>query len=226
MPTKKNDHAPPKAEAPALEPSVIFADDYTAQQIAQQCDATLQLLVDVDAIWPGLVSLKEADRVGNVGKLIARLAPALRALFAALQPVAGEAAATTALKKKAAAIFDAALGDADQGQNPDVFEVDLMVRRLDRIEAQQKIVAKLAELQKKFADDIINTGELVVGPGLKATELAKSLATGNADFASLLAPVQNALGDLTKQARAALAASRAAAKQAAAEGKSKDAPSP
>jgi hypothetical protein len=207
VPSKKPPTTPPAPGA--------IADDFTSQDISGHLAATLQLRVNAEAQWPGLVSLQESDRSGNVGKLVARLAPALRALFGALTPVAGEAAAVSATKNKLAAVFNAALGDADQGKDPGVFEVDLMVRRLDRIEAQQQIVAKLGALQKAFADDIINTGELVVGPGLKAMDIAKSVS-GNADFHSLLAPVINALGDLTKAARAGLAAARAAAKQQAA----------
>lgn len=209
MPTKKTADAGARSLISPVQS--LIADDLSSTEIAARRALTLKLFVDAEAQWPGLVQLQTADRTGNVGKLVARLDPALRALFAALTPVAGEAAAVTAVKKKAAAVFDAALGAADGGKDPEVFEVDRLVARLDRIHAEQEIAAKLGELKKKFDDDVMNTGELVVEPGLKATDIAKSLSASNADFHSLLAPALNALGDLTKAARAALAAARAAA---------------
>ena len=74
------------------------------------------------------------------------------------------------MQKKLAGVFNAALGDQDQGKDPGVFEVDLLVRRLTRIEAAQKIVTALDALRKLFADDMLNTGAMVVEPRLKVLE--------------------------------------------------------
>jgi hypothetical protein len=199
-----------KPIAPAAD--VIIADDFTIPKIASQLAATLQLIIAAEANWPGLVSLVGSARSGNLGKLIALLDPQLRALFEALTPVEGEAASKTATKKKLAAVFNAALGDQDQGKDPGVFEVDLLVRRLIRIEAAQKIVEALDALRKLFADDILNTGAMVVEPGLKALEVARGIADSNPEFRSLLAPLTNSLSDMTKAARAAQAEARSAAK--------------
>ena len=211
---------PPKKP---IDPTVddTIADDYTVPQITSHLASTLQLIVNAEANWPGLVSLVGADRTGNLGKLVALLDPALRGLFEALTPVDGEAPAKTATKKKLAAVFNAALGDQDQGKDPGVFEVDLLVRRLTRIEAAQQIVAALDALRKLFADDILNTGAMVVEPGLKALDVARGIADSNAEFRSLLAPLTNSLSDMTKAARQAQAEARAAAKAGKAAGKAK-----
>jgi hypothetical protein len=201
---------------------VTIADDFSLLLIATHLASTLQLIVSAEAQWPGLVSLVTAERTGNLGKLIALLDPSLRALFDALTPVEGEAPTTTAAKKKLASVFNAALGDQDQGKDPAVFEVELLVRRLTRIEASQKIVDALDALRKRFADDMLNTGAMVVQPGLKALEVARGIADSNAEFRSLLAPVTNSLGDMTKGARLAQAEARAEAKAQKAAAKTAD----
>jgi hypothetical protein len=208
-----------------IEPTdeVTIADDFTLALIATHLAATLQLLISAEAQWPGLVSLVSTERTGNLGKLIALLDPSLRALFEALTPAEGEAPGKTAAKKKLASVFNAALGDQDQGKDPAVFEVELLVRRLTRIEASQKIVAALDALRKLFADDILNTGAMVVEPGLKALEVARGIADSNDEFRSLLAPVTNSLGDMTKGARLAQAEARAEAKAKKAAAKTADA---
>jgi hypothetical protein len=193
---------------------VTIADDFTSQQISEHLASTLQLIVSAEANWPGLVSLVGTERTGNLGKLITLLDPALRGLFEALTPVDGEAPAKTATKKKLAAVFDAALGGQDQGKDPGVFEVDLLVRRLTRIKASQQIVEALDALRKLFADDILNTGAMVVEPGLKAIDVARGIADSNAEFKSLLAPLTNSLSEMTKGARQAQAEARAVAKAA------------
>jgi hypothetical protein len=207
-----------------IEPTadVVIADDFTLPLIATHLASTLQLIVSAEAQWPGLVSLITTERTGNLGKLIALLDPSLRALFDALTPVQGEAPTTTASKKKLASVFNTALGDQDQGKDPAVFEVDLLVRRLTRIEASQKIVDALDALRKRFADDMLNTGAMVVEPGLKALEVARGIADSNAEFRSLMAPVTNSLGDMTKAARLAQAEARAEAKAQKAAAKTAD----
>lgn len=203
---------------------VVIADDFTEEQIIQHRDAAIQHVVEAEAQWPGMVSLVGGERNGNLGKLIAQLDPALRGLFAALTPVPGEDAAKTASKKKLAAIFNAALGDQDHGKDPGVFEVELLVRRLSRIEAEQKIVDKLEAIRQVFADDILNTGAMVVEPGLKALGVARGIADSNPEFRSLLAPLTNALGDMTKAARQAQSEARAKAKRKATKADDKEEP--
>jgi hypothetical protein len=40
-----------------------IADDFTHEQIAEHLASSNQSLVDIEAQWPGLVSLPAADRV-------------------------------------------------------------------------------------------------------------------------------------------------------------------
>src|SRR5262249_10576070 len=128
-------------------------------------------------------------------------------LLAAITPVPGEAPAKAASKAKLANILDTAFGDEDQGHDPKVFEVDLLVRRLDRIEAEQQIVAKLGELRKGLADDILNQG----APGVQTLVGARRPDSGSAAFRPLLAPLSNALHGLTRAARTAEKDARGAA---------------
>ena len=203
-----------------------IADDFTREQIADHLASTLQFIVQAEAKWPGLVSLVESDRTGNLGKLIALLDPSLQGLFEALTPVEGEAPAKLAVKTKLAAVFNATLGNQDQGKDPGVFEVELLVRRITRIKAAQQIVAALDALRKLFADDILNTGAMVVEPGLKALDVARGIADSNAEFRSLLAPVTNSLSDMTRAARLAQADARLKAKAAGKANAAPEAPAP
>ena len=53
------------------------------------------------------------------------------------------------------------------------------------------------------ADDMLNTGVMVVEPGLEALEVARGVADSNAELRSLPAPVTNSPSDMTKAARLA-----------------------
>lgn len=191
---------------PASIPAI--ADDFTSAEIAAARDAALQLLLRVERQFPGLVGLVAADRTGNLGKLVGVLDRPLHQLFAALTPLEGEDEKKAASKRKLAATFDATLGGGDHGHDAGSFEVALLVRRIERIQAQTEVIARLDELRRQLADDNINTGAMVVEPGLKALALAKTLAAGNPEFHSLLAGMTDALGDMTKAARAAQADAR------------------
>jgi hypothetical protein len=199
--------ASPAQGAPAKE--LVFADDLSLTEIDAHRQAALASISAARGHFPGLVQLQEGERTGSLGKMIALLGPALGHLFAALTPAPTDDAATVATKKQLATVFDTLLGDKDQGKDPGVFEVELLVRRVTRIEAEQEIVAHLEATTKAFADDILNTGVMVVDPGLKAIEVARTIANTKPEFKSLLAPVTNALGEMTKAARAAQAKARA-----------------
>ena len=143
--------------------------------------------------------------------MVALLSPSLRALFAALVLVAGEDPTRAQAKKALRVIFDASLGAVDHGKDDAVFEVDLLVCRLARIEAEQKILAQLDTLRKNVADDILNTSELLVEPGLKALDVARTHSNTNETFHSLLAPLIDTMSNMTKAARVAAAEARAGA---------------
>lgn len=60
-----------------------------------------------------------------------------------------------------------------------MFEVKLLVRRITRIEDTEKIVEALDAPKKCFADDNLNTGAMVVQPGLGALDVARGIADSN-----------------------------------------------
>lgn len=184
-----------------------MADDFSLEEIAAQKQSTLEAINAIGALWAGLVSLEKEGRSGNAGKAITSLTPALRLLFTALVPQPGEDARRVATKKKAATVFNVTLGDADHGKQDDTFEADLLLRRLERVDAQHDIADALRALAKRFDDDALNTANTIVDPGLRGIELARGMAS-NPEFQSLLAPVINALSDLTRAARAAQANAR------------------
>lgn len=109
-----------------------------------------------------------------------------------------------------------ALGDEDFGADPEKFEPELLERRMLRVEAEQKIQAALDDLQRHFADDVLHTGNQVMAPGLLALALASTLSATNKACKSLLAPVIDALREMTKAARAGGGVAARAKKKAAA----------
>jgi hypothetical protein len=189
---------PPKKQT---DETAVIADDFTSAEIADHLTQTLKHIKTADALWPGLVKLPAEDKTGNVGKLVTQLGAPLRALFDALTPHRDDDKPKREAKAKLTAVFDNMLGAQDRGKDEARFEVELLVRRLERAEAEQKIVAAYEEARTRFADDALNTGEMVVEPGLRALEVARTAASNSAEFRSLLAPVLDKLGDMTKKAR-------------------------
>lgn len=180
---------------------VKVADDYTQEDIDAHLSGALGHIGNVEKEWVGLVKLPSADKNGNVGKLVSRLGQPLHALFTALTPQPGDDEPKRKAKANLAAVFDSMLGNQDRGKDPAHFEVDLLLRRLSRVEAEMKIAAALAAARERFMDDVMNTGEMVMEPGLRALEVARTAAASNPEFRSLLAPVLDKLGDMTKKAR-------------------------
>lgn len=197
----------------------VIADDFTSAQIADHLAQTLTHIKAADALWPGLVKLPAEDKSGNVGKLVTQLGAPLRALFDAITPRNDDDKPKRESKAKLAAVFNNVLGAQDRGKDDARFEVELLLRRLERAEAEQKIVAAFEEARARFADDALNTGEMVVEPGLRALEVARTVASNSPEFRSLLASVIDKLGDMTKKARQHQEGARKAAKD------KKDAPS-
>jgi hypothetical protein len=93
------------------------------------------------------------------------------------------------------------LGEEDRGSDPERFEPELLLRRIERVEAQQKVLEALGTFSRHLADDVLNTSEMVVAPGLLAIELARSVSKANAEHRSALAPVLDAFRNMTKSAR-------------------------
>jgi len=191
------------------QPTATSIDELDSEQIAQRFEETMQHLDAVQGLWPDLRRKSEAERRRSLGRLLPHFAAPLRALFAALVARPGEP------RPPIAAAFDL-LGAQDHGQDPAQFEAELLARRLDRAEAEQKVADRLADMERHFSDDVLDTGDLAIGPGLLALELARTVAKANPQFQSILAPVLDGFRELTKSARRRLGEQRAAKNGAAA----------
>ncbi|MFO0587012.1 MAG: hypothetical protein U0441_05725 [Polyangiaceae bacterium] len=206
----------------ALSTDKKIADDYDADEIKEHSARALSAIQSVNAEWPGLVKLPASDKSGNLGKLVGQLGGPLKALFTALTPSDKDDHATRESKAKLATVFDAMMGKSDRGKDPLHFEVDLLLRRMERVQAELKIAEALKEARQRFVDDAMNTGEMVVEPGLRALEIARTAASSNEEFRSLLAPVLDGLSDMTKRARQYQEEARKAAQDAAANAPAED----
>ncbi len=182
----------------------IDIDQISSADVAERVAKTREHITAIRELWPGLTRMDEAQRKKSLGRNVGVLATPLRLLFGILQPAKGPA-------PDLAKHFDA-LGDQDEGEDPERFETALLARRLDRVEAQQEVLDELEDLGRQFGDDILSTGGEVIGPGLLALELARSLSKVNAGYRTMLAPVLDALRQLTKKARKAQAEKKSSAK--------------
>jgi hypothetical protein len=179
-------------------------DDLTEAELVTHFEKTMEHITSIKDLWSGLQRLEEIERTTSSGRNVGLFAHPLRLLFGVLKPKEGK-------RPEVASYFDA-LGDSDHGEDPEKFEPELLARRLTRVEHQQKIQVALDELQRHFADDTLHTGSLVMEPGLLALAMARTLSATNKAFKSTLAPVTDALREMTKRARAAAAEARAAKK--------------
>jgi hypothetical protein len=199
-----------------LSAEIKVADDFTNDEIRAHSERSLTAIGSLHGEWPGLVKLPSSDKNGNLGKLVSQLAGPLTALFDAMTPKEGDDPKKREAKARLAAVFDTMLGAQDRGKDPVHFEADLLLRRLVRVQAELRIAAALDEARERFTDDAMNTGEMVVEPGLRALDVARTAAATNPEFRSLLAPVLDGLGGMTKKARQYQEAARKVAKEEAA----------
>ncbi|WP_437289186.1 hypothetical protein [Sorangium sp. So ce406] len=176
---------------PAQDPTDV--DQLSSAQIEQRVEKTLDHIEAIRLLWPGLERLEEGRRKRSVGRSLGVLGPPLAKLFALLRPRDG--------KDGALARSFHVLGDQDDGDDPERFEVELLERRLKRAVAEQKVADALEDLARHLDDDALATGEMVIGPGLAALDLARTIARQNATFRAILAPVLDDFRAMTKQAR-------------------------
>ena len=185
----------------------------------EQLDALFHDTVDQLAVlrnrWRGLVQLTDKQRENHPGRSLGTQIPALSALFTILQPNKHDNEDTAKTRAKLARQFDA-FGDKDGGVDPEVFEPELLDTRLHRIALQQKVADELGKLSRLMSDDVLHTSEILQIAGSSALDMVRTLSSGNATYSQMLAPVMNALRDLTKAARSKLAQLRDAATVAAA----------
>jgi hypothetical protein len=182
-------------------------DELSQDEVDAVFQQTMHHLDAIDALWPGLVNLDKAARRTSIGRNLALFGAAFRDLFGLLIKNGKE----TPLGQH----FHV-LGQEDFGDDPTKFEPALLLRRLHRADLEQQVQDRLSKQARHFGDDAIFTGEHVVMPGLKALDLARSLARSNKDLRSALAPVLDAVSKLTQRARAGAEAAREKAKAAAA----------
>jgi len=179
-------------------------DQLSPAELAKREQETEAHLDAIRALWPGLEHLDEARRRTSPGRSLVLLGGPLAVLFGVLRQ-----------NPTLAKAFDV-LGDQDEGEDPDHFEVELLDRRLVRARAEQKIADGLRDLARHMDDDALATAETVVVPGLRALELARTLSKGSAATRSLLYPVLDAFRQLTKRARKSKAEAAAGAPAGAA----------
>jgi hypothetical protein len=179
-----------KSKSPIV--AVTDVDQLTADQLTENLRQTRLHLEAIRALWPGLRRLEEKERRVSIGRNLTRLGAPLRELFTLLLPKDREA-------PPIASVFDV-LGDQDGGDDPDHFEPALLLRRLDRAEAQSKLVDEIEALARDLADDVLATGESVILPGLLALNLARSVSKGNPAYRSALRSVLDAFRNMTKAA--------------------------
>ncbi len=187
-------------------------DTLTKQEIDKLVANTLYHLEEAIKPWHGLRRMTEEERKASPGKALGVFAKPLALLFARLS------AGPDGKRPSIAKAFDV-LGAKDGGVDPERFEAELLDVRLYRAQAEQKIIEKLDEASRHFGDDVFDIGEMVMGPGLLAIELARTIAKTSDEYASVLAPVLDAFRGLTKPARKALEEKRAEGKRTEAEKK-------
>jgi hypothetical protein len=191
-------------EAPVTKQSVVIPkniDDLTKAELDVLFEESNHQLDILEARWAGLVKQTEQERTHSVGRSLGVLSAPLHLLFNLLMPKNG--------KESDLLKFFSGLGDADFGDDPEKFEPELLSRRLYRVEYEQKIQERFVKLARSFGDDALHTGEMVIGPGMMALALARTLALSSAAHRAVLAPVLDAFSALTKRARARSAEARA-----------------
>ena len=182
-------------------------DDLSKAELDALFEESTQQLDILEARWSGLVKQTEHERTHSAGRSLSVLSTPLHTLFNLLMPKNG--------KESDLLKFFSGLGDADFGDDPEKFEPELLSRRLYRVEYEQKIQERLVKLARSFGDDALHTGEMVVGPGMMALALARTLAISSAAHRAVLAPALDGFSALTKRARARSAEARAEKKAAA-----------
>jgi hypothetical protein len=180
------------AKKPA-EDVVVDPDDLDKEALDERVRLTLEHIEAIKRLWPGLVRLSEEERGSSLGRSFSQFKGPLRALFTLLAPKDGK---DSALLK----VFHV-LGDEDRGDDSERFEPELLLRRMARVEAEQRIADELATFGRLVGDDVLNTAEMVLGPGLLALELSRTVAKANAEHRSALTPVLDTLRSMTKKAR-------------------------
>lgn len=185
-------------------------DALSPDELRERHEQTLKHIAAIKALWPGLTQLPKKDRQRHPGRIAASMEKPFYMLFGLLMPrskeeikkLSKEEQEQEAQRQKMIEMFNTSLGEEDAGLDGERFEAELLLRRLDRMNKQWQISESLGELARLLDDDALHTGGMVASPGLAALDLVRSLTRNNATFRSLLAPVLDALREMTKAARA------------------------
>lgn len=183
------------------------------EDLARRVEETNRHIEAIERLWPGLHRLPEKNRRNHPGIVAQVLGKPLETLFSVLAPIhkpevrkpKQEPDEHEQVQQRLAQAFHAGLGDQDHGVDPATFEADRLLLAQRTINHQTAIADRLGLLARDFGDDALDTGALLAEVGQPALDLARSLAAANPAFRAVLAPVLDALRNMTKAARAARA---------------------
>jgi hypothetical protein len=173
----------PKKEEVITIPVVDHTPVDEMQALAKKAKASIEY---TRGLFPKLLTLTEDERRTSNGKLREDEEKALRAVL--------EVA-------KSYPQYFTVLADLDHGDDPTVFEHQLLVDRIERRAALVEVATTLEELLGQFTDTILRIGELVREPCLEAYRIAKPISQRDAKVRALLAPALDFYGQLGKKAQ-------------------------
>jgi hypothetical protein len=107
------------------------------------------------------------------------------------------------------------LADADFGDDPTQFEVQLLSDRLARRGLLDDMRAAIADLESQFADTILHTGALVKPPLLDAYKLLRPVAKSDKALNTVLQPATTYYAKIAKKSAKTLRKKRKQAAKAA-----------
>lgn len=191
----------PITTAAAVTPTTTPIDALDIDMLDESLRDSVALLDDVLDRWPGMVRLTVAERDANTGYLLPRYAQGFVLLF--------KAASTPAL-----APVLAPLAAVDDGEDPERFEAELLLRRIARVEKMRALADALRKALARVDDEVAHTSDRVVTTGMRVLTVARAVAAHNPQVRSAIAPALDHFTDLTADARRALARKAAAASRA------------
>ncbi|MFO0662239.1 MAG: hypothetical protein U0165_20775 [Polyangiaceae bacterium] len=132
-----------------------------------------QLASSVDQALQGFVSLTDEERVHTRGRFLSGESQALWAILsvAKFHPEAFRV-----------------LADKDNGDDPSIFETDLLAERLEMRNALASISNLFASASQRIADTVLHLGEQTKPVLLTAYDIAKPLAKHDREVRDLLSP--------------------------------------
>jgi len=159
-------------------------DQLTTAELEEREKKIAELVAEIRALLPGLVSLTTDDRIHSTGKLRT-----------------GEDVALTAIVETIAADESPykALADKDAGHDPNVFETKLLGARLGHLKVMHSIATLVGKLSDDVSDTALHIGEQVRPPLLLAYSIARPLAQASDRIKTLLQPALDFYAAIARQ---------------------------